>query len=64
MYEPNAWHKPKLASTRLVHLPDELVNVLLPVALVTALNVVLKLALAPATRRVGQLEWPQEVGCL
>lgn len=48
----------------LVHLPDELVDVLLPVAQVATLNEVLELARPEATGRVGELEWPKEVAGL
>ena len=44
-----------------VHLADELVDVGLPVAEVTTLNVVLELARPPAAGGVGQLEGPEEV---
>lgn len=44
-----------------VHLPDELVDVLLPVTEVTTLHVVLEFPGPPATSRVGELERPQEV---
>jgi len=45
---------------RSVHLPDELVDVALTVAVVAALDEVLELALPPATGRVGELERPEE----
>ncbi len=48
----------------LVHLPDELVDVVLPITKVASQYVVLELALSPATVGVGELEWPQEVGSL
>jgi len=48
----------------LVHLPDESVDVLLPVTKVTTFNEVLELASAEATSRVAELEGPQEVGSL
>jgi len=48
----------------LVHLPNELVDVGLPVSEVTALNVVLEFPYSPATSGVGELEWPEEVGRL
>ena len=47
-----------------VHLPDELVDVGFPVTEVTTLDVVLELACPPAAGGVGELEWPEEVGCL
>ena len=47
-----------------VHLADELVDVRLPVAEVTALHEVLELPCPPATSGVGKLEWPEEVGGL
>lgn len=49
---------------RLVHLPDEGVDVLLAVAKVTTLDVVLELAGAETTSGVGELEGPEEVGGL
>ena len=51
-------------SISLVHLADELVDVGLPVAEVTTLNVVLELARPPAAGGAGQLEGPKEVGGL
>lgn len=45
----------------LVHLADETVDVLLTVTGVTTLDVVLELASAETTVRVGQLEGPEEV---
>lgn len=51
-------------SNNLVHLADELVDVLLTVAKVTTLNEVLELARTEAASWVGQLEWPEEVAGL
>ena len=51
-------------NTNLVHLADELVDVCFAVTVVATLNVVLELACAPATGRVGELERPEEVGGL
>lgn len=48
----------------LVHLPDEGVDVLLPVAQVTTLDEVQELARPEATSRVTELEGPEEVGGL
>lgn len=48
-------------TSHLVHLPDELVDVGLPVTKVTALHVVLELARPPPASGVGELEGPQEV---
>jgi len=45
-------------------LSDKFVDVALPVTLITALDVVLELALPPATSRVRELERPEEVGNL
>lgn len=45
----------------LVHLPDQLVDVVLPVAQVTSLNKVLELPLVEAAVRAVKLERPQEV---
>ena len=52
------------AKTHLIHLPDELVDVLLTVTQVTTLDEVLELAGAETTVGVGELEGPQEVGGL
>lgn len=48
----------------LVHLPDEFVDVGLPVTKVTTLDEMLEFPCPPATGRVGKLERPKEVGCL
>lgn len=48
----------------LVHLSDELVNVLLPVTVVTAFNVVLELASTPTTSGIAEFERPKEIRCL
>lgn len=53
-----------LLHTNLVHLPDELVDKLLAVAEVTALDEVLELASAETAGRGGELERPEEVGGL
>lgn len=53
-----------LPTKRLVHLPDELVDEVLAVTEVTALDEVLELAGAETTGGGGQLEWPEEVGGL
>lgn len=45
----------------LVHLSDELVDVVFSVTEVTALDEVLELAYPPATSGVGELERPKEV---
>lgn len=55
-------NKDKTQIAALVHLPDQLVDLLFPVAQVAALNVVLKLPLAEAARWAVELERPQEVG--
>ena len=47
-----------------VHLPDELVDVLFPVTMITTLNVMFEFTCSPATSGVRQLEGPQEVGSL
>jgi ethanolamine ammonia-lyase small subunit len=52
---------PQRTTTRSVHLADELVDVCLTVAEVSALDVVLELARPPAAGRVRQLERPEEV---
>lgn len=48
----------------LIHLPDQSVDVLFPVTKITALDEMSELAWSETARWVGQLEWPQEVGCL
>lgn len=50
--------------THLVHPPDKLVDVLLPVAKVTTLDEVLELSRPEATVGVAQLERPEEVAGL
>jgi len=52
------------STTNLVHLPDELVDVLLPVAQVTTLDEVLELPGAEAAGGIAELEGPKEVGGL
>lgn len=52
------------STNNLVHLSDERVDVGLTVTEVTALDVVLELPLSPAASGVGELERPEEVGCL
>jgi hypothetical protein len=47
-----------------VHLSDQFVDVAFPVTEVSTLDEVLEFALSPATCRVGELEGPEEVGCL
>lgn len=56
----NSTHKRPYISY-LVHLPDQLVDVVFPVAEVTTLDEVLELPLVEAAGRAVQLEWPQEV---
>lgn len=56
----NSTHKRPYISY-LVHLPDQLVDVVFPVAQVTALNEVLELPLVKAAVGTVQLKWPQEV---
>ena len=55
--------KPKISQlqTGLVHLPDQLIDLLLPVAQVTTLDEVLELPLTEAASWAVQLERPQEV---
>jgi hypothetical protein len=48
----------------LIHLPDQSIDVLFPVAKITTLNEMSELACVETASWVGQLEWPQEVGCL
>lgn len=54
----------KPPTLNLVHLPDELVDVILPVAQVTALDEVLEFPGAEAAGGVAELEGPEEVGDL
>jgi len=51
-------------AARSVHLPDELVDVRLPVTEITTLDVVLEFPCPPATSGVRKFEGPEEVGCL
>src|SRR4051812_48101946 len=48
----------------LVHLPDETIDLLLPVAKITTLDEMLELARPEAAVGVAQLEGPEEVGRL
>lgn len=48
----------------LVHLPDELVDVVFTVSVVTTLHEMPEFGRSPATSRVGEFEWPKEVGGL
>jgi len=50
--------------TALVHLTDELVDIVFTITLVASFNVVLEFPRPPATSGVRQLEWPKEVGSL
>ena len=54
----------ELLSATLIHLSDELVDVSFPVTEIATLHVVLELPCPPSTSGVGELKWPQEVGCL
>lgn len=54
----------KSSVARLVHLPDKLVDVGLPITKVTTLDEVLEFPCPPATSGVRELERPKEVGCL
>lgn len=54
-------HFPRPALSLLVHLPDERVDVVFPVAQVTTLDEVLELPRVEAARRVAELKWPQKV---
>lgn len=49
---------------RLVHLLNESIDMFFPVAEITAFHEVLELPRPEATRRVAELEGPQEVACL
>ena len=48
----------------LVHLPDQSIDPLLPITVVTTLNVVQELPRVPSASWVAKLERPQEVACL
>jgi hypothetical protein len=48
----------------LVHLANELVDVVFPVTEIPSLDIMLEFSLSPATSRIGQFEWPEEIGCL
>jgi len=47
-----------------IHLPDELVDVIFTVSVVTTLHEMFEFACSPSTGGVGELEWPEEVGGL
>jgi hypothetical protein len=49
---------------RLVHLPNELVDVIFTVSMVTTLYEMLEFACSPSASGVRELEWPEEVGGL
>jgi hypothetical protein len=49
---------------KLVHLANELINVIFPVAEITTLHVMLEFALSPTTSGIGKFERPEEVRCL
>jgi hypothetical protein len=51
------------SQTESVHLPNQIIDLVFPVAQVTTFDEVLELPLAEAAGRAVQLEWPQEVGC-
>ena len=53
-----------LSSAFSVHLPDELVDILLPVTEITTFDEMLELPLPESARGVAKLEWPEEVACL
>lgn len=48
----------------LVHLSDQLVDIVFSVTKITALYVMLKFSRSPSTSWVRQLEWPEKVGGL
>jgi hypothetical protein len=50
--------------TNLVHLPDQSIDLLLPVTKVTTLDEMVELSLVPSASRVAEFEWPEEVGSL
>jgi hypothetical protein len=50
--------------TNLIHLLDQSIDVLFPVAQVTTLDEMSEFSLVEAASWVGQLEWPEEVACL
>ena len=46
---------------RLIHLPDQLVDLILTIAQVATFDEVLELSLVESTIGVVQLEWPEEI---
>jgi hypothetical protein len=50
--------------SRLDHLLDKSIDVLLPVTKITSFDVMLELPRSETAGRVAQLEWPEEVACL
>ena len=55
--------KRKIEGT-LVHLADELIDLVLPITQITTLDEVLELPGAETTSRTGELKWPKEVAGL
>ena len=51
-------------NSSLVHLANKLVDVTLTVTMITTLDIMEELPRAPAAGRIGELEWPEEVGSL
>ena len=51
-------------TSRLVHLSDQLVNLIFAVTQISSFDEVLELPLVEATIRAVELEWPQEIGGL
>jgi hypothetical protein len=63
----SSFSRPQLNSTsisRLVHLLDQRIDVLLSVAQITSFDVMPELPRSETTSRVAQLEGPEEVACL
>ncbi len=55
---------PRRRRLLLIHLPDQIIDLVFPVAQITPLDVVLELTLPEAARWVAELERPQEVADL
>ena len=52
------------STSRLIHLLDQRIDLLLPIPQIPPLDEMLELSRPEPTRRIGQLEWPQEIARL
>lgn len=60
----NSSHETTILANSLIHLLNQRVDLVFPVTQVTTLDKVLELPGPETSRRVAQLEWPQEVASL